>query len=227
MSDKPLLLDCMCGAGGCGEGYSQAGFELVGLDKEAQPDYPFEFHRADAFEVLPALLSGERWQGHRLGDFAAIHASPTCQLAFAEVRSGLADPSDHEEQIAPMRELLQQTGLPYVIENIPEAPIRPDFLLCGTMFALPIRRHRAFETNWGPDPVRTWGSLQPCSHHPDDYSFDHGAKQPESVYRDAMGCGWMTVKASRQAIPPAYTRFIGEWLMDHLNVSAEPRRAAA
>jgi DNA (cytosine-5)-methyltransferase 1 len=82
------------------------------------------------------------------------------------------------------------------------------------MVGLPIRRHRAFETNWAALPGAP--ELPPCSHSPSDYSFDHGKKQPESVYRAAMGCGWMTVVQSREAIPPAYTRWIGERLMERI-----------
>ncbi len=100
------------------------------------------------------------------------------------------------------------------MENVTEAPIRADFLLCGTGLGLGVRRHRAFETNWS-GPVMAHG----CQHRPSDYAFDHGGKQPESVYRDAMGCEWMTVRESRDAIPPAYCTFIGEQLLAHIETS--------
>lgn len=207
--DKPVLLDAFCGAGGMTKGFQEAGFFVVGIDLHPQPNYPGEeFVQMDALVALRLLLAGGTIAGRRLEDFAFIHASPPCQ-ASANVTKWRGDQAEHPELIPQTRELLEQTGLPYVIENLPEAPIRPDLLLCGSQFGLPIRRHRAFECNW-LDPTTVWGKLPPCSHSPSHYSFDHGAKQPESVYRDAMGCGWMTVAESRQAIPPAYARFIGD-----------------
>lgn len=109
-------------------------------------------------------------------------------------------------------------GLPYVIENVPDArrELHHPFLLCGTGLGLPIRRHRYFELSWPWD-----GLVHPCQHRPADHSFDHGGKQPESVYWDAMGCGWMTVKQSREAIPPAYTELIGHQLMQVLQAGSE------
>lgn len=202
------LLDLFCGAGGCTRGYQEAGFEVVGVDIKPQPNYVGEeFHEADALEWL---AENGAW------GFDAVHASPPCQ-AYAPVTAWRGSQADHPELVADTRDLLETTGLPFVIENVPEAPIRPDFFLCGTMFGLPVRRHRSFETNWF-DPTSVWGLLPPCGHHPADMSFDHGGKPPESVYRDAMGCHWMTVAESRQAIPPAYTRFIGERLMADLEL---------
>jgi hypothetical protein len=223
---KPWVLDLYCGAGGITKGLQEAGFRVLGVDLHPQPNYCGDaFVQADAIEVLEkgfASLSDEDPDAlHIYGaeDFEAAFASPPCQ-AHANVTKWRGDQADHPELIAPTRELLKAAHVPYVIENVDKAPLRACWMLCGTMFGLPIRRHRYFETNWA-DPTEHWGSVPNiCGHHVDDYSFDHGAKQPESVYRDAMGCDWMTVEESRQAIPPAYSRFLGERLMEHLALKA-------
>lgn len=86
--------------------------------------------------------------------------------------------------------------------------MRDAFMLCGSLFGLRIQRHRLFEC-----PALPFRLIPPCQHRRDDYSFDHGGKQTERVYADAMGCNWMTVQESRQAIPPAYTEYIGRQLI--------------
>jgi len=201
---KPRLLDLYAGAGGAAKGYQRAGFYVVGVDHKPQPNYcGDEFVQADALEFLDSVWVTEGYEG-----FVAAHASPPCQH-YAGVTAWRGDQDEHPALIAPTRELLKQTGLPWVIENVRTRELRGDHMLCGTMFGLRVRRHRYFETNW-PVP---WGATNPCGHSPTDYSFDHGDKQPESVYRDAMGCEWMTVEESREAIPPAYTQHIGSYLM--------------
>jgi DNA (cytosine-5)-methyltransferase 1 len=199
---KPRLLDLFCGAGGAAMGYHRAGFEVVGVDIEPQPNYPFEFVQGDALD--PPVFYDE---------FDAIHASPPCQHD-ADVTSWRGDRDDHPDLIPPTRALLMEVGLPFVLENVRAAvrrgKFRGDHMLCGTMFGLSLRRHRYFETSWG-----WFMAPQGCQHRAGDYSFDHGGKQPESVYRDAMGCGWMTVEESREAIPPAYTEHIGHHLLAH------------
>jgi DNA (cytosine-5)-methyltransferase 1 len=134
------LLDLFCGAGGAAMGYHRAGFDVVGVDHRPQPNYPFEFIETDALTFL-------REGGPIRGWFDAIHASPPCQAysAGARMRNGYA--KDHPRLIEPLRELLIQTGLPYVIENVPEAPLRSPMRLCGSQFGLDVRRHRAFESN--------------------------------------------------------------------------------
>lgn len=199
---RPRILDLFCGAGGAGFGYSLAGFDVVGVDVIDQPNYPFTFHKYDAVKVL------EEWTNP--SDYAAVHASPPCP-GYANVTKWRGSQEDHPRLIGPVRDLLDAISIPYVIENVVTNELRSDFMLCGSMFGLPIRRHRYFETNWSGLHM-----AQPCQHKDTDYSFDHGSKQPESVYRDAMECEWMTVKESRDAIPPAFTRFIGERLIEHL-----------
>ena len=187
---RPKLLDLFCGAGGCSVGYHRAGFDVVGVDHVPQPRYPFEFHQADAMT-------------YPLNGFDAIHASPPCQL-YANVTAWRGTPTDHPDLVAPTRLRLAQTGLPWVIENVPEAPVRPDVLLCGSQFGLNVKRHRAFETSWG-----AYSLIPPCSHR-NLLPFMH---KGERAYADAMGCGWMTNREARQAIPPAFTQHVGELLL--------------
>lgn len=196
---RPVLLDLFCGAGGCAVGYHRAGFDVVGVDLRPQPRYPFRFLQGDALEYLAE-------HGH---EFDAIHASPPCQ-AYSRATAWRGDRSSHPDLIVATRRALNDAGALYVIENVQEARrlLRGAVMLCGTAFGLPIRRHRWFELSV---PVREL--MSPCQHRRGDYSFDHGAKQTESMYRDAMGCSWMTVYESRQAIPPAYTEWIGRQLI--------------
>jgi hypothetical protein len=127
------LLDLFCGAGGAGVGYHRAGFEVVGVDIEPQPNFPFEFVQADAMT-------------YPLDGFDAIHASPPCQAySLASGYQGKGARAKYPELVGPTRDLLVQTGLPWVIENVPNAPIRKDLLLCGEMFGLRLHRHRIFE----------------------------------------------------------------------------------
>jgi DNA (cytosine-5)-methyltransferase 1 len=208
VGSRPRLLDLFCGAGGAAVGYHRAGFEVVGVDIRPQPHYPFEFWQQDVltFEEID-------WRCIIPGDYDAIHASPPCQFASrATAWRGSRD--SHRNLIPPTRKFLQATGLPYIIENVQEArgQLREPTLLCGSMVGLAVERHRYFEANWS-----LW---QPAScAHIGLLSFDHGGKAPESAYRAAMGCDWMTVEESRQAIPPAYTFWIGRQLVSHLEIT--------
>jgi len=177
-------------------GYHRAGFEVVGVDINPQPRYPFEFHQADA---LTFPLDG----------FDVIHASPPCQ-AYSQATAWRGRREDHPDLIGAVQERLRASGAPYVIENVEAARglLLNPLMLCGSMFGLPIRRHRYFEV-----PVLGLVLVPPCQHKASDYNHDHGAKQTESVYRDAMGVGWMTVVESREAIPPAYCEWIGAQLL--------------
>jgi C-5 cytosine-specific DNA methylase len=194
------LLDLFCGAGGSAVGYHRAGFEVVGVDINPQPRYPFQFFQSDARIFL-------RWAN--LNNIDAIHASPPCQ-AYANVTAWRGDPNDHPDLIADTRLRLMASNKPWVMENVPEAPVRPDFLLCGSQFGLAVRRHRAFETS-----PRLFSLLSPC-HHKDLLPFMH---KGERAYADAMGCDWMTNREAREAIPPAFTQHIGEQLMAALTTA--------
>ena len=183
-------------------GYSQAGYEVLGVDIRPQPRYPFTFVQADALEFLTEV---------RFGEYDLIHASPPCQ-AYSRATAWIGDRSQHPDLIALVQALLRKVGTPYVIENVQEARrlLREPVLLCGSHFGLPIQRHRYFEIS-----PSVFFLMSPCSHHPDDFSHDHGKKQTEACYRDAMGCHWMTVQEAREAIPPAYTRWIGQQMQGY------------
>jgi C-5 cytosine-specific DNA methylase len=195
---RPLLLDLFAGAGGCAVGYHRAGFEVVGLDVERQPRYPFAFVRGDA--LRPPF---------DLRDFAVIAASPPCQ-AYSRATAWRGDREKHPDLIAAVRAMLAASGRPYVIETVQEGRRRlhHPIMLCGSMFGLRVQRHRYFEA-----PSLPLVLTPDCRHSKDDFSFDHGGKQPESAYRDAMGCEWMTVHDAREAIPPAYTEYLGKLLL--------------
>ena len=191
-------------------GYARAGFEVVGVDIKPQPNYPFEFVQGDAIDYLRDR------QKCRLG-FDAIHASPPCQR-WLGVPGALGE-AEYPDLVGPTRDLLRETGLPYVIENVPGAPL-DGFVLCGSTFGLPIVRHRRFEV-WpeiGLVPSSCHqGSFGRGTAHPGAYSFAHGAWRP--AWREhvlPVVWPWMTLEESHDAIPPAYTEFIGRELMAHI-----------
>lgn len=183
-------------------GYHRAGFEVVGVDIDSQPRYPFEFHRADALEFP-------------LAGFDAIHASPPCQQhTKAQKLQGNA----HPDLIVPVRQLLKQAGVPYVIENVPGAPLENPVMLCGTMFGLRLYRHRLFETNFpftaplhGQHWLRQVKMGRPPG--PQDILQPVGNFSGVQEARYAMEMPWASQAGLREAIPPAYTEYIGGQLM--------------
>jgi DNA (cytosine-5)-methyltransferase 1 len=189
-ADSVRLLDLFCGAGGAGMGYHLAGFEVVGVDIDPQPNYPFEFVQADAM-TFP------------LDGFDAIHASPPCQH-YAPVTRWRGRAEDHPDLLQATVERLKENGRPWVVENVPYAPISPDFVLCGSAFGLKVRRHRWFLTSW------SGFALMPSCRHEGLLPFMHKGA-------DAMGCQWMTNREAREAIPPAYTDWIGRELLAHID----------
>jgi DNA (cytosine-5)-methyltransferase 1 len=149
---RPKLLDLCCGAGGCAVGYHRAGFDVVGVDLHPQPRYPYPFIQGDVVAVMQALLQccGLEDSSGRvllLSDFAAIHASPPCQR-YTIGRHIHQSGDRHPDLVGPCRELLERTGLPWVIENVMGAPLRDPAILCGTMFGLKVIRHRQFEASF-------------------------------------------------------------------------------
>jgi DNA (cytosine-5)-methyltransferase 1 len=212
------LLDLFCGAGGCAWGYRMAGFEIVGVDIEPQPNYPFEFWQADALKVLPGLAA-------RTGEipvFDAIHASPPCQ-SYSDKMKHLAKPQPM--LIEPVRELLIETGLPWVIENVVGAPLptqdtldgRYGVELCGTMFGLPVYRHRLFECSFPIAPPSGCShrghAMNPHNQRGRNRIYrDIGRQDPERPWLEAMGVGWMERYEGREAVPPAFTAYLGRFL---------------
>lgn len=198
----PRLLDLFCGAGGAAMGYHQAGFEVVGVDIKPQPRYPFEFHQADA---LTFPLEG----------FDVIHASPPCQ-AFTKAQ--IIRSKQHPELIEPIRQRLIANGKPYVIENVVGAPLVKPITLCGAMFGLRTYRHRLFESS---APISE--PYHPLHYHKtakmgrpvQSHEFIHvvGNFSNVALARQAMGIDWMTRDELREAIPPFYTKWIGEQLL--------------
>jgi DNA (cytosine-5)-methyltransferase 1 len=143
---RPRILDLFCGAGGAGMGYSRAGFEVVGVDIEPQPRYQFEFIQADALEVLAPWHDDDgSFRSPWVQRFDAIHASPPCQ-AYTPLNA--YNHKAYPDLVFDTRVLLEQTGLPYVIENVTQAPLIDPTTLCGTMFGLRLYRHKAFEASF-------------------------------------------------------------------------------
>ena len=207
------LVDLFSGAGGAAWGYHLAGFEVVGVDNRPQPRYPFAFVQGDALN--PPV---------RLSEFDAIHASPPCQAHSSAGLAAIATYGKHyEDLLTPTRALLIATGLPWVIENVPGAPMRADFWLCGCEFGLPdLKRERWFETSWGGCPdLRTscrhdGNTITITGHTPQRWAHGRRKGVTKAEREAAVGIDWMTVKELCQAIPPAYTEYIGRQLMEVL-----------
>lgn len=217
---KPVLLDLFCGAGGAAMGYHRAGFDVIGVDINPQPRYPFEFYQDDAIAYLQD-------QYHEHNRFTAIHASPPCQDHSTLKSMPTYQTHGTAELLAKTRDLLNRSSLSWVIENVPGSPMRADYKLCGCMFGLPgLRRERWFETSWNGYDLRP-----PCTHlddtitvagHPGGSSTRDGTRGYGSTddWKAAMGIDWMTGKELAQAIPPAYTEYIGQRLIQAIEVAA-------
>ena len=237
---RPLLLDLFCGAGGASAGYHRAGFGVIGVDLADQPRYPFEFIQGDALEVMDRLLAGGAVAGHQLGDFAAIAGSPPCQFKALATLSQRRAGKVYPDLITPMRPRLEASGRPWVIENVPGAPLRPDFRLCGCMFGLELpgvgqlRRERWFETSWravaAPVPHRHWGpAISICGHGTPQWMRARTGHVGVAAWRQVMQIGWTTRQELAEAIPPAYTAHVGARLRQHLSIdrcSAQTTRPA-
>lgn len=216
---KPRLLDLFCGAGGAAVGYARAGFEVVGVDIANQPHYPFEFHQADA---LTFPLEG----------FDAIHASPPCQrwIGWQNIGRARGGVNDWPDLLTPLRRRVRATGLPYVIENGPNTPMVEPLTLCGSTFSLGVRRHRKFESSvllmhpgrcrHTGDEVGVYGKLDGRRLFTrKDGTELHNPPSLEAA-QVAMGIDWMTWDELREAIPPAFTEWIGTQLLAALEAAA-------
>jgi DNA (cytosine-5)-methyltransferase 1 len=216
----PWILDAFCGAGGASAGYWLAGFNVVGIDIVEFKRYPFELIVADAIEELRYLRKDGDLLGRR---FVAIHASPPCQ-AFTEAWK--IRQNDHPDLIAPTREILEEIGLPYIIENVEGAPLIDPITLCGAMFGLRTYRHRLFETSFSlPEPThpphvaKTTKMGRPPKKDEFMHVVGHFAGVPQA--REAMGIAWMSRNELKEAIPPAYSEHIG------LRIPLTPHQEAA
>jgi DNA (cytosine-5)-methyltransferase 1 len=213
------LLDLFSGAGGSAMGYARAGFDVVGVDHVMQPRYPFEHYVGDALEFLAA-------HGH---EYDAVHASPPCHdHSNVSGRNRKASgPKGTGWMLNATIDALRALGRPFVVENVETADFPADLFrvrLCGSSFGLDVRRHRWFVSNVAM-------LTPPCAHglqRPRFRSLDsrqaglasvvgvHGHLNYAGEFAlrcRAMGIDWMTNAELSQAIPPAYTQFIGEWLM--------------
>ena len=188
-------------------GYHRAGFDVVGVDIRPQPRYPFEFHKADA---LTYPLEG----------FDAIHASPPCQR-WTRGGADRAIGDGHPDHLTPTRARLVASGIPWVVENVTGAPMPESFVLCGASFGLPIVRHRRFETSLGfllvPSACVQRGYASAGTHH-GTYPYARGSWR-EAWRQHVLPVIWPWMERVRldyeagQAIPPAYTEWIGAQLL--------------
>ncbi|MEU9300429.1 SAM-dependent methyltransferase [Streptomyces sp. NPDC048269] len=206
------LADLYCCQGGAGMGYHYAGFDVTGVDKDAQTRYPLGFHQADAVAFIRKFGDG----------FDFIHASPPCQH---DTDCQRIQGNDHPDLIAPTRDALNATGRPWVMENVRGAAhkMHQPVMLCGAMFGLKTYRHRYFETGGGftlpqlPHPAHTapqakMGRPIPPGH----YGQFVGNFSGVDLARRVMGVPWMNRDGIRECIPPAYAEHIGRQALTHL-----------
>ncbi len=217
----PRLLDLFCGAGGAAMGYHRAGFEVVGVDINPQPRYPFEFHQGDAMT-------------YPLDGFEVLTGSPPCQAhTTMKTFPNAKDHSGTGWMLAATIARFEASGLPFVVENVQGSGSEMGghwTVLCGSTFGLGVRRHRLFRSS-------VLIMTSPCDHDaqgPVVGVYGHGQAKSGRLHRrergeptatvadwrDAMGIDWMTRDELAQAIPPAYTEYIGQQLMAHLEARA-------
>lgn len=215
---RPRIADLYCGAGGAGKGLHDAGFEVVGFDNRPQPRYPFEFHEADALTV-------------DLTEFDAVWASPPCQY-YSRLRylPWLKD-KEYWQSIPPTRDFLMSSGLPYIIENVDDAKwdMFESIMLCGKMFGLHLFRHRRFEMNVfcliPPHEKHSEiiaagrATLSARRHGLNGWGGPAGHQGGVQRHREQLGIDWMTGNELAQAIPPAYSRFLGERLITYMRIT--------
>ena len=205
------LLDLFCGAGGASAGYAAAGFEVHGVDLKHGKRYPYTYVRADVLDVLR--------DKNYLDQFDVIHASPPCQThsITQHLRNAQGKTTSKLDLIPETRAALIELGKPYIIENVPGSPLINPIQLCGSSFGLKVRRHRLFESNMAlvgsvcdhksqGRPIGVYGSLND--------EIPKGGKTAATIdeARAAMGISWAIWTELVEAIPPAYTKYLGEQL---------------
>lgn len=214
---RPRLLDLFCGAGGCAVGYHRAGFDVTGVDVRPQPRYPFPFVQADALQYL-------REHGQ---NFDAVHASPPCQR-YSIATNCRGSANRHPDLAGVTIGLLRSGGRPWVVENVPGAPLGPSLLLCGLMFGLRVFRHRLFATSHlilAPEHpshagkrIGVGGMVCAAGHGAQSTGWGNRSRRVPADHRTkaawsaAMQIDWMVRDELAQAIPPAYTEYVGRQL---------------
>lgn len=218
---RPRLLDAYCGAGGATRGYQLAGFHVTGVDINPQPNYcGDEFIQGDAIDYIAT-------HGH---EYVAIHTGPPCQASCA-LTKGTNLGRTYQQLIPETRRRLDEVGLPYVIENVQGSALRRDLTLCGETFGLDVIRHRYFEASGfpvlRPMHMNHRGRVAGWRHgvYYDGPYFavygEGGGKGSVVQWQQAMGIDWTDNRKSlAEAIPPAYTEFVGAQLMAHIAAGA-------
>lgn len=228
---SPVLLDLFGGAGGAAMGYHRAGWDVIGVDISPQKNYPFRFIQADAIHFLKIFKRLRLGQPFHIEDaiaigapeareVAAIHASPPCQYysLMSSCRPGLA--AKYPNLVPPTQQLLDEIGLPYVIENVPGAPLRDPIMLCGHMFGYELYRHRLFESNVKLTeplhPVHVKSASKAGHWRPGTIMSVAGHVAPIAHAREIMDMDWSTRDELTEAIPPYDTEYIGKQLVEAL-----------
>ena len=222
---RPKLLDAYCCAGGASMGYHRAGFHVEGVELYPRDDYPFRQHAGDAIEFIRDTA----------GDYDAYAASPPCQKHTTLTKGNEARgwTNDHVDLIAATRDALEETGKPYIIENVAGArsELLDPVMLCGLSFGLRVFRHRLFESSV-PLTVpahpshkghRVAGWRHGVKHEGDMFAVygDGGGKGTTAEWQAAMGIDWTDDRVClAEAIPPAYTEHLGRQLIEHVTQEA-------
>lgn len=206
------LLDLFCGVGGASVGYHEAGFEVFGVDLKHGKRYPYTYLRANVLDIL----RNEEY----IQQFDVIHASPPCQThsITKHLRNAQGKSTSKVDLIAETRAALIASGKPYIIENVMGSPLIDPIMLCGSAFGLKVRRHRIFESNMPLKgttcnhkeqgrPIGVYGSLRD--------EIPKGGKTAESIEqaREAMNMPWAIWSELVEAIPPAYTKYLGQQIL--------------
>lgn len=221
-------LDLFCCAGGASMGLARAGFEVHGVDIVEQPEYPFRFTRADAMSIPLGILRA----------YDLIWASPPCERYSAATRLS-GKPEDHPDLVDLVRAMLVASGRPFIIENVQGAPLRDPITLCGRMFDLGVIRHRLFETSFyvlePPHPIHK-GSLVTGEYvtvagkggvpawtmkerERRGLARHNEGESTVERWREAMGIDWMSRETIVQAIPPAFSEWLGRRAMEAINAT--------
>ncbi len=203
------LLDLYCGVGGASVGYARAGFEVTGIDLKHGKRYPYTYIRANVLEVIKDI--------DYLRQFDVIHASPPCQThsITQHLRNAQGKSTSKIDLIPQTRQALIESGVKYIIENVPGSPLIDPVQLCGSSFGLKVRRHRLFESNMPIKgsicnhklqgrPIGVYGSLND--------EIPKGGKTATTIdeARKAMDMDWAIWTELVEAIPPAFTQYLGE-----------------